>query len=248
MRAEALHERFAPPAGFERAAAGRGTFADWLRSLPLKPTGAPVLLHNGQPKARQDVHAAVIDIDVGMRDLQQCADAVMRLRAEWLFASGQAERIAFNDTGGGNPMSYARWAAGERPRASGNRLVWASAAAADRSYSGFRRYMDTVFVWAGTASLERELRAVPVADVAAGDVFIKGGFPGHAVLVVDVATRDDGGKRILLAQSYMPAQNIHILKNPQASDGSPWYDVADARQALVTPEWTFPPGSLKRWR
>jgi hypothetical protein len=40
-----------------------------------------VLLYNGAPKFRQDVHAAVIDIDVGTRDLQQCADATMRLRA-----------------------------------------------------------------------------------------------------------------------------------------------------------------------
>lgn len=45
--------------------------------------------------------AAVIDIDVEKRDLQQCADAVMRLRAEWLWSIGTKDRIAFNYTGGG---------------------------------------------------------------------------------------------------------------------------------------------------
>ena len=53
----------------------------------MKPANAPVLIYTGAQKWRQDVHAAVIDIDVGRRDLQQCADAIMRLRAEWLFAA-----------------------------------------------------------------------------------------------------------------------------------------------------------------
>ena len=75
--------------------------------------------------------------------------------------------------------------------------------------------MDTVFAWAGTHSLERELKPAALAGIAAGDVFIKGGFPGHAVLVADVVeNRATGEKRFLLLQSYMPAQDIHVLKNP----------------------------------
>ena len=243
-----LDQRFAPPDGYVRAPAAADTFAAWLRGLPLKPEGTSVLLHTGAPKARQDVHAAVIDIDTGTRDLQQCADAVMRLYAEWQFARGDVGRIAFNDTGQGQPMAFSRWAAGERPRASGHALVWAKRAPPDPSYASFRRYMDTVFAWAGTHSLEREL--VPVADgrVEIGDVFIKGGFPGHAVLVADVAVHPrTGARRFLLIQSFMPAQDMHVLKGAGASQGSPWY-VLDAGEALVTPEWTFPPGSLRRWR
>ena len=243
-----LDQRFAPPDGFVRAPAPAGTFAAWLRGLPLKPEGTSVLLHTGAPKARQHVHAAVIDIDTGTRDLQQCADAVMRLYAEWQFARGDVGRIAFNDTGQGQPMAFSRWAAGERPRASGRALVWAKRAPPDPSYASFRRYMDTVFAWAGTHSLEREL--VPVADgqVEIGDVFIKGGFPGHAVLVADVAAHPrTGARRFLLIQSFMPAQDMHVLKGAGASQGSPWY-LLDAGELLVTPEWTFPPGSLRRWR
>ena len=212
---DTLAARFPAPAGFQRVAAAPGSFATWLRGLPLKPAGAPVLLFNGAPKFRQDVHAAVIDIDVGTRDLQQCADAAMRLRAEWLYAMNRPGEIAFNDTGSAKPIAFSRWAAGDRPRPSGRALAWSRSATPDASYASFRRYMDTVFTWAGTHSLERELTAVPIADIAPGDLFIKGGFPGHAVLVADVARSAAGETRFLLLQSFMPAQQIHVLKNMQ---------------------------------
>jgi hypothetical protein len=245
---DTIAQRIAPPAGFERRPVPPDSFTAWLRDLPLKPAGAPVLLYTGALKFRQDVHAAVIDIDVGTRDLQQCADAAMRLRAEWQFASGRAREIAFNDTGAAKPIAFSRWMAGERPHISGKALSWSRSAAPDASYASFRRYMDTVFTWAGTYSLEREMRPVPLAEIEAGDLFIKGGFPGHAVIVADVAeNRTTGEKRFLLLQSFMPAQEIHILKNGQAADGSPWYPL-DFGDKLVTPEWVFLRDSLRRWR
>src|SRR5450432_3446461 len=97
---DTLERRIAPPPGFQRIGVPPDSWAAWLRSLPLKPAGAPVLLFSGEPKWRQDVHVAVIDIDVGTRDLQQCADAIMRLRGEWLFAPGGTGEIHFNDTDG----------------------------------------------------------------------------------------------------------------------------------------------------
>jgi hypothetical protein len=245
---DTLASRIPPPPGFVRIEAAPASFAAWLRGLPLKPAGAPVLLHTDAPKARQDVHVAVIDIDVGPRDLQQCADAIMRLRAEWLFASGRPGDIAFNDTGAGKPIAFARWAAGDRPHQSGRSLAWSRSAGPDASYASFRRYMDVVFNWAGTHSLERELVFKPVAELAAGDLFIKGGFPGHAVLVADVAeNRTTGERRFLLVQSFMPAQEMHVLKNPADAEGSPWYPLAFGDR-LVTPEWAFPRESLRRWK
>jgi hypothetical protein len=98
--AETLAERIAPPPGFQRIDIAPESWGAWLRGLPMKPAGAPVLLFTGAPKGRQDVHAAVIDIDVGTRDLQQCADAIMRLRAEWQFAAGRPRDIGFNYTDG----------------------------------------------------------------------------------------------------------------------------------------------------
>jgi hypothetical protein len=192
----------------------------------MKPPGTPVLTYTGAPKWRQDVHAGVIDIDVGKRDLQQCADAVMRLRGEWLYASGRPREIAFNDTDG-KRRAFSRQG--------------------KQDYAAFRKYMDLVFAYAGTYSLERELKPVDALDIAIGDVFIKGGFPGHAVLVADMAMNETTGeKRFLLVQSYMPAQDMHVLKNPKSEDGSPWYKT-DFGEELVTPEWTFRRSALRRF-
>ena len=52
---------------------------------------------------------------------------------------------------------------------------------------------------------------------------------------------------MLLAQSYMPAQEIHVVRNPAAPDGDPWFRVGDG-PALVTPEWRFAWSALRRFR
>jgi hypothetical protein len=234
----------APPPGFQRMTPPAGSFAAWLANLPMKPDGAPVRLFHGGNKYRQDAHVAVVDIDVGTKDLQQCADAIMRLRAEWLWSAKRYAEIGFNYTGGGR-VSWARWSKGERPSQDGKR--WSAKAKADSSYAAFRRYLDGVFSYAGTYSLERELKSVPLASMQIGDVFIRGGFPGHAVLVADmVENPKTGEKRFLLLQSYMPAQDIHVLKNPRDANGSSWYPLTFEGD-LLTPEWTFAREALKRW-
>ncbi len=52
-------------------------------------------------------------------------------------------------------------------------------------------------------------------------------------------------KIFLLAQSYMPAQEIQILESTE--NVNPWYRLPGGGGELVTPEWIFPPGSLKRF-
>ena len=84
-----------------------------------------------------------------------------------------------------------------------------------------------------------------MVDIQVGDVFIQGGFPGHAVIVVDMVKNQEGEKRFMLAQSYMPAQELQVLKNP-ASD-EPWYSIPKLHEKLVTPEWNFASTDLKRF-
>lgn len=236
-------QRFPPPPGTVRATADEGSFGAFLRQLPLKPVGAPVLLHDGSLKARQDVHAAVIDLSVGDRDLQQCADAVIRLRAEYLLANGRQDEIAFDFTNGFR-AEWKRWRNGERIQVKGAQCRWIRTGERDSSRAQLLRFLETVFMYAGTMSLSRELRDATAFEPAPGDVFIRGGSPGHAMIVVDVARAPDGRTYLMLAQSYMPAQEMHILRNP-AMPSTPWHALEGDR--LRTPEWTFDWNERKRW-
>ncbi|MBP7515483.1 MAG: DUF4846 domain-containing protein [Flavobacteriales bacterium] len=237
--------RFDPPVGFARAAVQANSFAGYLRHLPLKTFGANVHLYNSRLKNRQDVHAAVVDMTVGDKDLQQCADAVMRLRAEYLFAADRKQEIAFNFTSGFK-APFSRWMTGARIRVQGNACSWVAGSDAGSTHDDLLKYLDRVFTYAGTASLSKELKDCSSSPVQPGDVFIQGGHPGHAVIVVDVANDGTGEQVFLLAQSYMPAQEIHVLKNPKDPNLSPWFKLNDGDE-LVTPEWTFQWDQRKRW-
>ncbi|MBL9088614.1 MAG: hypothetical protein JNM10_15860, partial [Planctomycetia bacterium] len=193
----------------------------------------------------QDAHAAVIARDPGPRDLQQCADAAMRLRAEYLHAAGRADEIAFHFVSGFR-CDFATFASGRRVEVRGNDARWVAGGAADASEAALGRYLDVVYAYAGTASLPRDVEAVPSGAPAPGDLYVKPGSPGHAMIVVDVATRG-ATTYVLLAQSYMPAQEIHVVRNPAGGADDPWYAVGEG-PALETPEWRFPWGALRRFR
>ena len=232
------------PEGYQRSVASKNTFAHWLRNLPIN-TNPDVHLYNGTLKRNQDAQFLVLDIDVGDTDLQQCADACMRLRAEYLYSIKAYDKIAFNFTSGFK-AEYKRWAQGERISIEGNNCKWVKKTGPDYSYSTFRKYMDLVFMYAGTQSLSQELVSVPIDSLKPGDLFIKGGFPGHAVMVIEVVKNTKGEKIFTIAQSYMPAQQIHILKNPNDDELSPWYKIPNGE--LETPEWTFERSQVKRWK
>jgi hypothetical protein len=240
-----IGERFDTPEGFNRVPVVEGSFGAYLRSLPLKPNGSKVKYYNGKVKTK-NVHEAVIDMDVGDRDLQQCADAVMRLRAEYLYGKGLYDKIRFNFTNGFN-ADYSRWIEGNRIVVEGNKSWWVKKTGYSNEYKSFRQYMDMVFAYAGTVSLSKEMKNVPLEDIKIGDVFLKGDLPGHCVIVVDMAEdKSSGEKLFMVAQSYMPAQDIHILKNLEVSRLSPWYSVKFGEK-LSTPEWEFTEDQLYRF-
>lgn len=243
----AIISRIAAPANHSRVAAA-DSFAIWLRNLPLKAGNPAVMLYDGRLKGNQNAHHAVVDVDVGHHNLQQCADAIIRLRAEYLYGRQQLSDIAFTYTSG-DSIPYLRWVDGERPLVEGNRVRWARKTASQENYQLFRRYLNNVFAYAGTISLKNESRRLKAGETAQpGDFFIQAGSPGHAVLIVDMAVHEkDGDALFLLAQSYMPAQDIHILKNPLDPQLSPWYRV-DSGKDLITPEWRFSGKDLRRFR
>ena len=183
-KGKTIETRFNVPPGFARIDDNTTVFDNYLRNLALKPSNSVVYTYSGEVKQPSDVYEAVLDIDVGDKDLQQCADAVMRLRAEYLFENKLFSKIHFNFTNG-KMAEFTNYADGFRYSLKTN--TWIKIAEKDYSHKSFRNYMDLVFNYAGSLSLSRELKpVVNVSEIKPGDVFIKGGSPGHAVMVMDV--------------------------------------------------------------
>jgi len=241
-----IKNRFRLPKDFERIASPKNSFAAYLQNLPLKPDGSKVSYYNGRLKMATDVYLGVVDMDIGNRDLQQCADAIMRLRGEYLWQQKAYEDIHFDFTNGVQ-VDYSQWMKGNRMRIKGNQTTWYKYKVPSNTYKDFRKYMNLIFAYAGTLSLSKELPNVAFEKMQIGDIFIQGGSPGHAVIIVDMAQHTETGEKLfLLAQSYMPAQDIQILQNPMNEGLNPWYSTQFSG-SLVTPEWTFEQEDLKRF-
>jgi len=234
------------PKGYKRLESKKGDYKQFLREIILKPNKT-VYLYNRQKKRNQSAQYAVLALDVGTSDLQQCADAAMRLRAEYLFQQRKYSHISFNFTNG-FVCDFEHYAKGYRLRINGNKTNWVKQKPASYSHSTLRQYLDLVYSYAGTLSLHRQLKAIPLAAIEPGAVFIQTGNPyGHAVTVMDMAYNATTKDTIfLLSQSYMPAQDIHILVNPIDEQLSPWYSTKIAEE-LHTPEWTFTKNDLRKF-
>ncbi len=245
-RGATIETRFNPPAGFVRQPSPAAGYSYFLRHLSLKPEGAMVHYFDGRVKANPGIYAAVLDLDIGTKDLQQCADAVMRIRAEYLFANGRGDEISFNFTNGFR-ADFSHWREGYRIAFSGNTCRWIKSAAAVKEHKTLREYLDLVYNYAGTQSLSRQLKAVSFTDMQPGDVFIVGGSPGHAITVMDMAVNKVGRKVYMLSQSYMPAQDIQVLQNPSNKSISPWYELDESLVTIHTPQWDFTTQQLRRF-
>jgi hypothetical protein len=147
------------PAGFKRVIYSPGSFSDWLRNVKLKKSKT-VYKFDGTPKHNQSAQFAVLNISVGYRDLQQCADAIIRLRAEFFYDNKMFSQIIFTDNNG---KSYHY-----QPPYTRNH---------------FDNYLQQVFGMCGTASLSKQLKQhIELKHIEPGDVLIRGGFPDMLLL------------------------------------------------------------------
>lgn len=239
-----LETRVQLPEGYTRLSYSKDSFGKFVRNYPLCEDGSEVLLYNDSKKGNQNAHIAIFDMELVKDDLQQCADSVIRMYAEYFYKQKQYDLMQFHFVNGFS-CDFSKWSQGMRVKISGNSTTWYQGAAKDTSSKTFESYLRTVFCYASTLSLEKESKSIQLKDIQIGDIFIHGGSPGHVVMVVDVCENKQKEKAFLLAQGYMPAQQFHILQNPQHTD-DPWYYTKDLSDALNTPEYDFTIKELKR--
>lgn len=234
------------PNGFARVARDSASFAHWLGKRTLKKDNL-VKLFDGSLKRDQSGSYAVLDMSIGNKDLQQCADAIIRLRAEYLFEEGHYDSIHFLSTSM-QQLRYTDWCRGTRYRLKGNRLqAYEAGVMSAYTKQSLLQWLDFVFTYAGSYSLQKQLRPLRAgAVVLPGDVIVEGGFPGHAMIVMDIVSNERGEQLMMLAQSYMPAQDMHIVRNIHAPTISPWYTIPHA-PPLDTPDWGFQKLQFFRW-
>lgn len=221
---QTLATRIKTPEGFYRDSTATG-FTAFARQLKVLPHKTKLKRYDGAEWFAQNWHAAILDFDTGKKNLQQCADCCLRLHAEYLWQDDMWNKLDYEFTSG-DKLSWPDYASGTRVKERGNGVEYVLSGKADKSYENFRRYLDCVYTYAGTISVNRQFRHLRNGEEPQpGDVIVKPGSPGHAVMLVDVCQNASGKKLYLISQGYTPAVQIHIVNNTSDRSISPWFEV-----------------------
>ena len=220
-----ISDRVLLPEGFKRVAYPKGSFQSYLRNYALKPFGTKIINYDKTEYYWQKGHIGILDISVPENGLQQCADALIRIRSEYLWENNQKEAIGFNFTSG-HYCSWINYAEGFRPNINGRKVTFHKAAQPNHSKTNFYKYLNLIYMYSGTLSLYNELESIKLnSDIQLGDMLILGGSPGHIMMVCDEIVNQKGEKKYLLFQGNTPAQSVHLVKNLEDSVFSPWYSL-----------------------
>ena len=218
------------PWGYERIKGDDPAYSAFLRSLPLQGRGSDVMLYTGGKSRFQSLNYAVVDIPL-LSNAEQCADACIRLRAEYLFNSRQYGRIQFKNVNG-KSMKYT----------------------GGSSRKAFNSYLRRVYGLASTFSLSREMKQRALVDIQPGDVFVYAATDrpgnhkyGHAVMVVDVAKDKNGKKAFLLAEGNTPARSIHVMRNFKNPFRSPWFILDENADILLLSVFPYKSNELRHF-
>lgn len=241
--------RFNPPEGYERVKVEAGSFAEYLRTYPLKDYGAKAYYYDETRGRGEELVYSDDTSTIGvfkqqdtLTRWQQCADTAIMLYAEYLYDKGQYDAISFHFSNG-FVCDYASWVQGKRVSISGNKTEWVdktgdgSAKAGDYSYETFLKYLDIIYQYANTNSLASEMKKVSPDDLKPGDLLIatlselKAAAAevsesmaasisyGHAIMIVDMAVNADGDKVYLIAEGNTPATEAAMIEPPDSSFG-----------------------------
>jgi len=216
------------PWGYERIDGHDPAYTQFLRSLPLKEKGTPVYNYTGEESDHQILSFAVVDMPL-LSNAEQCADVCMRLRSEYLFSTGQYDKIHFQNVNG-KTMQYR----------------------GGSSHKSLERYLRNVYAQSSTFSLDRELESRPFGEVQPGDVFV---YPanehkkvGHAIMVADVARNPLNGKRaMLLVEGNLPARDIHVLNSYINPFRSPWVIIDEDDKDVMLAVFHYKEGQLRHF-
>jgi len=190
-----------------------GHFGDWLRRLPLKAPGDPVLDYRGRiyKSADDTTVGSVIDMDIHGRKLEQCMDILVRLFAEYMWQSNRTEDLIL-PLPGGNWLSWDSWADGLRPQFRGIQVRLIKKKNPDHSQNNFNKYLREIYANSHTLQFYYNYKSIDFAEVRSGDVIIKNGRKKHAVMIVDIAKSNNNELVGLIGHGDTPACQFYLLR------------------------------------
>lgn len=144
------------PKGFTRVKYPENSFQSFIQNYQLKNYGAEVINYDGSKYFYQSGHIGVLELSVPKNGLQQCADALIRLRSEYLWKTNQKDKIGFEFTSG-HYCSWKKYAEGYRPKIKGNKVTFHKTVKANHSKANFYKYLNLIYTYSGTLSLYNEL-------------------------------------------------------------------------------------------
>ena len=234
------------PNGYTRVNYPEGSFQNYLQSYKLKPYGSKIINYDGSEYFWQRGHEGILEIPVPSNGLQQCADALIRVRSEYLWDNNRKDEIGFNFTSG-DYCSWNMYAQGYRPKIDGNEVEFLKSDSVDHSKDNFYRYLKLIYTYSGTLSMYHELETIDSAsNLMVGDMLIKGGSPGHIAILCDEAIDSEGTKIFLLFQGNTPAQSVHLVKNLEDPAISPWYRL-ERNATIPVSNYTFQSAEFVRF-
>ena len=135
-----LKERIHTPEGFHREEVETDSFAAFMENYALYKDGKKVKLYDKTLKQNQDAHVAVLKMKLVEGDLQQCADSIIRLYAEYFYQNKMYDKMNFHLVNG-FACEFSKWAEGMRVSFSGSSTTWTQSAAANDDETVFEKYL-----------------------------------------------------------------------------------------------------------
>lgn len=219
------------------------SWEDYIKHFPRK-VSTVVKDYQGNVLKRSSLGV----LNTRINPVQQCADAAIRLRAEYFYSKKQYDKISFKLTCG-LEVPFSKWALGYRVKVTGNNATLIKRKnTKDYSRNNFEDYLVTVMTYAGSASLYRDLRSRNGLP-RIGDLFIIPGYPGHVVIVIDRKIIN-GVNYYLFANSWIPAQDIEIISgtNPHKKNIGNYTPITDLKESIIINSYCFYPYKhTKKW-
>jgi hypothetical protein len=230
---ETVIETIQVPQGFTRIAVEKGSFACWLRNLPVKSSGSAVFDYRGRIyKAGNDSTVArVVDWNILGNRMEQCMDILVHFYAKYLRQTKREDEISF-PIPGGYRLGWQDWEKGWRPLFNGINMIMNQCTRDDSSESSFKSYLNTVFAESHTQQFYHTCKVIKRENVQIGDFIVKKGSKSHAVMIVDLAVDEQGQMVALIGHGDTPACQFYLFNYQK---NNPWFPLDFKNDYLPLP-------------